>query len=339
MIDDLDAVALPRPRRGNQLQYESSVFSPPGGPVTPLRRGPKMVPGSDKSELREMLRSPRNPDETQFKRRKRVLASYDAMKQVVQKLDTSRTGAITARDLNNALDKLGIKMRHGDFKRLAADVDPSMQRDGGLTHLPALGRVLDEPARRRGEGRPSLAGAGGRRRATGRGGERMKAEASGGWRKMLEEKVSRHWKQLQRDFKRLDPQRSGLVDMHHLIPALEVYGINLQTEDADALYLQMGVGRTGEMETLVCGLRLHPLLRAMRIAALALDLTSRALLRWRWTSPPGLDLTSPVCRQDQLGGIPEVLFGRTVAAPRRDLGAARHDGEQAGTEGECKQRA
>ena len=156
---------------------------------------------------------------------------------------------------------------------------------------------------------------------------------------MLEEKVSRHWKQLQRDFKRLDPQRSGLVDMHHLIPALEVYGINLQTEDADALYLQMGVGRTGEMETLVCGLRLHPLLRAMRIAALALDLTSRALLRWRWTSPPGLDLTSPVCRQDQLGGIPEVLFGRTVAAPRRDLGAARHDGEQAGTEGECKQRA
>ena len=47
---------------------------------------------------------------------------------------------------------------------------------------------------------------------------------------MLEEKVSRHWKQLQRDFKRLDPQRSGLVDMHHLIPALEVYGINLQTE-------------------------------------------------------------------------------------------------------------
>jgi hypothetical protein len=176
--------------------------------------------------------------------------------------------------LNNALDKLGIKMRHGDFKRLAADVDPSMQRDGGLTHLPALGRVLDEPARRRGEGRPSLAGAGGRRRATGRGGERMKAEASGGWRKMLEEKVSRHWKQLQRDFKRLDPQRSGLVDMHHLIPALEVYGINLQTEDADALYLQMGVGRTGEMETLVCGLRLHLLLRAMRIAALALDLTS-----------------------------------------------------------------
>lgn len=64
---------------------------------------------------------------------------------------------------------------------------------------------------------------------------------------MLEEKVSRHWKQLQRDFKRLDPQRSGLVDMHHLIPALEVYGINLQTEDADALYLQMGVGRTGKI--------------------------------------------------------------------------------------------
>ena len=256
VIDDLSSASVPRPRRGIQLQYESSVFSPPGAPVTPRRQGLKQVLGpSNASELREMFRSPRMDqrqsvdDEMHFKRRKagkRVLASYDAMKQVVQKLDTSRTGAITARDLNNALDKLGIKMRRDDFRRLAEDVDPGSQGNAA-THLPALGRVPEEPARRRGERRRTPGGlVGGRRDGQGV----NNAASSGSWRKMLEMKVARHWKQLQRDFKRLDPQRSGLVDMHNLISALEVYGVTLETEDADALYLQLGVGRTGKMQRL-----------------------------------------------------------------------------------------
>jgi Ca2+-binding EF-hand superfamily protein len=257
VIDDLSSASVQRPRRGTQMQYESSVFSPPGVPVTPRRQGLKQMLGSSNaSELREILRSPRMDqgqsadDEMHFKRRKagkRVLASYDAMKQVVQKLDTSRTGAITARDLNNALDKLGIKMRRDDFRRLAEDVDPGSQGNAA-THLPALGRVPEEPARRRGERRrtPGLGGG----RLDGQGDQRTKAASSGSWRKMLEMKVARHWKQLQRDFKRLDPQRSGLVDMHNLISALEVYGVTLETEDADALYLQLGVGRTGKMQLL-----------------------------------------------------------------------------------------
>ncbi len=258
VIDDLSSASVPRPRRGTQMQYESSVFSPPGAPVTPRRQGLKQVLGSSNaSELREILRSPRMDqgqgvdDEMHFKRRKagkRVLASYDAMKQVVQKLDTSRTGAITARDLNNALDKLGIKMRRDDFRRLAEDVDPGSQGNAA-THLPALARVPEEPARRRGERRLTPGGLGGGRR-DGHGDQRKKADLSGSWRKMLEMKVARHWKQLQRDFKRLDPQRSGLVEMHNLITALEVYGVTLETEDADALYLQLGVGRTGKMQRL-----------------------------------------------------------------------------------------
>ena len=254
VIDELRSESVQR--RRTQMQYESSVFSPPGVPVTPPRQGLKQVLGSSNaSELREILRSPLMDqggveDENKKRRKegKRVLASYDAMKQVVQKLDTSRTGAITARDLNNALDKLGIKMRRDDFRRLAEDVDPGSQGNAA-THLPALARVPEEPARRRGERRLTPGGLGGGRR-DGHGDQRKKADLSGSWRKMLEMKVARHWKQLQRDFKRLDPQRSGLVEMHNLITALEVYGVTLETEDADALYLQLGVGRTGKMQRL-----------------------------------------------------------------------------------------
>ena len=51
-----------------------------------------------------------------------MLASYDAMKQVVQKLDTSRTGAITARDLPTALDLLGFKMLRAVLRCMAISV-------------------------------------------------------------------------------------------------------------------------------------------------------------------------------------------------------------------------
>jgi len=168
------------------------------------------------------------------KRRKRVLASYDDMKHVVEKLDTSRTGQITSRDLNNALGRLGIKMKRSDFRRLAGEVDPPACR----THLPTLGKVPEEPTRQRNEnGKSSV------RQSD----LVMQAATAGAWRQRLESQVSRVWKQLQRDFKRLDPNRTSLIDMHILIPALSHYGINLQTLDADALYLQMGVGRSGKI--------------------------------------------------------------------------------------------
>ena len=299
VIDELRSESVQR--RRTQMQYESSVFSPPGVPVTPPRQGLKQVLGSSNaSELREILRSPlmdqgRVEDENKKRRKegKRVLASYDAMKQVVQKLDTSRTGAITARDLNNALDKLGIKMRRDDFRRLAEDVDPGSQGNAA-THLPALGRVPEEPARRRGERRRTPGLGGGRR--DGQGDQRTKAASSGSWRKMLEMKVARHWKQLQRDFKRLDPQRSGLVDMHNLISAVEVYGVTLETEDADALYLQLGVGRTGKMQLLklIC--------RSVSIFFSRSGASSYVLTQHIYVLSSSL-LTLLTHRQDQLGGI------------------------------------
>jgi len=245
VIDDVCGSGMPKVRRGSVLHYESSVFSPPR-PMTLLRRGPKLAQGSTHTELKEMIRSPRLDrsdanTEISLKRRKRVLASYDAMKQVMQKMDTSRTGEITARDLNGALDKLGIKMRKGDFNRLAADVDHTVHQSSS-THLPALGRVSEEPARRRGERLLTLGKDGSKRD-----GRKTQLAHPSSWRTMLESKVSRHWKQLQRDFKRFDEARTGLIDMQTLIPILEAAGIVLRTEDADALYQQMGVGLSGKI--------------------------------------------------------------------------------------------
>jgi hypothetical protein len=242
---------IPRVRRGAQLQYESSVFSPI--PETQHKHGPKMVPCAIKSELKDVWRSPRLADDrmddgksvdTDMKRRKHVLAGYDTVKQAVQKLDT---GSITARDLKSALDRLGIKMRSSDFRRLAGDVVfPDSHQH--TTHLPSLGRHAEMPARRREGGLPQ--GKHATQKHVRKTKPMMQHEphaSPGAWRSMLETKVSRHWKQLQKEFKSLDTQRIGLVDMHNLIAALEVYGIVLQTQDADALYLQMGVGPLGKI--------------------------------------------------------------------------------------------
>mmetsp|Transcript_6237 Transcript_6237/g.9933 ORF Transcript_6237/g.9933 Transcript_6237/m.9933 type:complete len:425 (-) Transcript_6237:96-1370(-) len=223
VIDDMSGAGLPRPRRGSQIQYMSSVFSPvEDGAGKDTTRAPGI---GDK----KIVATDATP-----KRRKRVLASYDDMKHVVEKLDTSRTGQITSRDLNNALGRLGIKMKRSDFRRLAGEVDPL----ACTTHLPTLGKVPEETARRWNENGQS---------SVRQSDLMMQAATAGAWRQRLESQVSRVWKQLQRDFKRLDPQRTSLIDMHILIPALSHYGINLQTRDADALYLQMGVGRSGKI--------------------------------------------------------------------------------------------
>jgi Ca2+-binding EF-hand superfamily protein len=234
IIDDVSD-GLPHVKRGNAMQYMSSIFSP--------------VEDQSPKQLKVIMDDNTSviTTDTELRRRKKVLASYENVKQAVLKLDTSRTGNITARDLNNALEKLGIKMRKSEFRRLADDVEPNSNHrvdKPHITHLPALGRVEEEPARRRQRGIPEV----GKNKQSNNEQKSMIQEASSdAWRARLEEKVSRKWKPLQRDFKQLDPERSGLVDMHTLIPSLAVHGIYLATEEADALYLQMGVGRTGKI--------------------------------------------------------------------------------------------
>ena len=217
---------------------------------------------------------------TELKRRKRVLASYDEMKKVVEKLDTARTGNITARDLNNALDKLGIKMRSSDFARLAGEVDPSSSGRFASGHLPPLGQGATKGASKRQTGVLPRIGENQRQQF----GQRTRlstvgkqAVASGEWRRNVASKMSRHWKQvgdvtglgvyikyragvhfcgvlsqlcskqLHRDFKRHDPNSSGVIDMHVFLLALEVYSIVLEPDDADALYMQLGVGSSGKI--------------------------------------------------------------------------------------------
>ena len=219
---------------------------------------------------------------TKLKRRKRVLASYDDVKKVVEKLDTARTGNITARDLNNALDKLGIKMRSSDFARLAGEVDPSSFRPSHASgHLPPLGQRATEGASKRQTGILPRIGESQRQQfgqRTGLSTVGKQAVASGEWRRNVASKMSRHWKQvsevkglgdtfqiprsrtplwspfsqlcfkqLHRDFKRHDPTSSGLIDMHAFLLALEVYSIALEPDDADALYMQLGVGGSGKI--------------------------------------------------------------------------------------------
>ena len=136
---------------------------------------------------------------TELKRRKRVLASYDEMKKVVEKLDTARTGNITARDLNNALDKLGIKMRSSDFARLAGEVDPSAFGRSASGHLPPLGQGATKGASKRQTGVLPRIGENQRQQF----GQRTRlstvgkqAVASGEWRRNVASKMSRHWKQV-----------------------------------------------------------------------------------------------------------------------------------------------
>ena len=136
---------------------------------------------------------------TELKRRKRVLASYDEMKKVVEKLETARTGNITARDLNNALDKLGIKMRSSDFARLAGEVDPSSFGRNASGHLPPLGQGATKGASKRQTGILPRIGENQRQQF----GQRTRlstvgkqAVASGEWRRNVASKMSRHWKQV-----------------------------------------------------------------------------------------------------------------------------------------------
>lgn len=244
VIDDVCGNGLPRVKRGAQIQYVSSIFSP-DSPAHVLSRG-KGEEGAG-TQVRERG----GPDDSREedsapKRHKRVLASYHAMKKVVDKLDTARTGSITGRDLENAMGKLGIQMRRSDFSRLAGEIDPdSHSQYRALDTKPHGLNPLEEGSSRRRKGDiaslPKIGRKGGQHEAT-------QQHSKLSWRSLLEKKVCRNWKQLQRAFKLLDTQRSRLIDMHVLIPTLEAHNIFLQTHEVDALYLQLGVGRSGKVD-------------------------------------------------------------------------------------------
>ena len=243
VIDDVCDNGLPRVRRGAQIQYVSSILSPDSpAHLLPRRKGEE---GAG-TQAQERGGPHDSREEAAPKRHKRVLASYHAMKKVVDKLDTARTGSITARDLENAMGKLGIQMRRSDFSRLAGEVDPDshLQYQALDTNPHGLPLLEEGPSRRRkGDiaSLPKIGRKGGQREAT-------QPHSKLSWRSLLEKKVCRNWKQLQRAFKRLDTQRSRLIDMHVLIPTLEAHNIFLQTHEVDALYLQLGVGRSGKVD-------------------------------------------------------------------------------------------
>lgn len=236
VIDDVCGNGLPRVKRGAQINYVSSILSPSEGPLSPTHLVQRR---KGEQEVRD------GPGEHEQKRHKRVLASYHTMKRVVDKLDTARTGSITARDLEIAMGKLGIQMRRSDFCRLAGEVDPdshSQYQAFGAKQY-SINPPAEGPSRRRKTDLASLPN-------IGRKGPPPDAKQQQGklaWRSLLEKKICRNWKQLQRDFKRLDVQRSGLIDIHVLIPTLETHNIYLQTQEVDALYLQIGVGRSGQV--------------------------------------------------------------------------------------------
>jgi len=244
VIDDVSGSGLPRVKRGSQIHYISSVLSPSEGPLSPAHMLPRER-GRERGEGQEEKTSGSVETSSAPKRHKRVLASYHAMKQVVDKLDTERTGSITARDLHNAMGKLGIKMRRSEFSRLAGEVDPHSDFQAPGTKHHRLETLEEGPSHRRrvgGEHLPKI-GRGARHEKQ----PQQQQQGKLAWRSVLEKQVSSNWKQLQRAFKHLDPQRSGLIDMHVLLPTLEAHGIVLQTEEADSLYLQLGVGRTGRV--------------------------------------------------------------------------------------------
>lgn len=181
--------------------------------------------------------SERDPkQEDTHKRRKKVLASYDDIRQAVDRLDTARTGTFSVVELNGALDRLGIKVRKSDLRRLAKTVEvdepdrlPQMTKGGASRHRGDGAGEGDGHHRSRGHGRSVMPSS-----------RPPKHQPS--LSAFLKSKIAPHWRVFQKDMMRMDPDRIGLITIQDFLTVLEQRKVRLSAEQVDALYLQYGVG-------------------------------------------------------------------------------------------------
>eukprot|EP00961_Rhodomonas_salina_P218153 2947459-Rhodomonas_salina.1 len=163
------------------------------------------------------------------------LVIWDRSGQAVDRLDTARTGTFSVVELNGALDRLGIKVRKSDLRRLAKTVEVD---EPDRSPLPPPGDCPEMPGRhtpiqfqlqlpqmtKGGASRHRGDGAGegdGHHRSRGHGRSVMPSSRppkhQPSLSAFLKSKIAPHWRVFQKDMMRMDPDRIGLITIQDFL--------------------------------------------------------------------------------------------------------------------------